>query len=145
MSLQCNYSSFLFKCVHNDWLYYNLFTCFTNDEESFLIWSITNTAAVKFWIMEFNDHKWFWDMPWSRINNILRILIVLQSSKLFFLFTCLLLLFVWLVLFCFKTESHHVSLAGLELAICTMLALDSQSFACLCLTSARIEGMYHQT
>jgi hypothetical protein len=47
------------------------------------------------------------------------------------------------VLFCFETGFLCVALIVLELALQTRLASNSQNFACLCIPSTGIKGMYH--
>ena len=43
----------------------------------------------------------------------------------------------------FQTRSHCVVLTGLDLALLTKLALNSQSSACFCFPSAMNKGMCH--
>lgn len=47
--------------------------------------------------------------------------------------------------FFFKKESLYIALAVLELTMLTWLALNSQTYTCLCLPRARIKGVHHHT
>lgn len=47
------------------------------------------------------------------------------------------------VLFCFDTRSHCITMAVLELNMCTRLASDSQRSTSICLLRAEIKGVSH--